>query len=576
MAPLLLFLWGALAFAQDKATPVGEPVLEPATFRSLGLYWIIQGDEQGKAKVEVEYRKPGASVWRTGPPLFRVSKGAHRDREGGSPLTEQVPKDAWLFAGSLVLLEPDTPYEIRLRLTDAQGRSAERTLKDRTLAEPALVPGGAAIHVVPGAGGGTGTPEDPYRGLPEAESHARPGDLILVHAGTYPCLSVRKSGEPGRPVVWRGAGDGEVWIGGSDPAPRGIQAESVHDLWFERLSVKNKDYGFVGQESGRLVIRRCHFQGVKNGIHNSRNSRGAVRGWWISDNILEGVSPWPRPGGKMDENEWRGVQLTGVGHVVCYNRVHHFKDAIDTFPSPWCAAIDFHNNDVSELNDDGFEMDYSERNVRNFHNRVVNAFCGLSVQPIYGGPAYLFGNVLYNITNEPIKMHNSPSGVLIYHNTSVRKGGALHLFTPAAVDNSVSRNNLFVGTQGPYAYQNEAPMIGCDFDYDGFAGGPWNTFLKWNKARYGTLEEVRAKAPVYRHAVALDSSKLFQAGPGVPEDARKAYDRHVDLRLAPGSGAVGAGELLPGFNDDPPGRAPDLGACPLGQDLPHYGPRPEK
>jgi hypothetical protein len=573
---LLVIAWGPLALAQDKATPVGEPVLEPATLHSLGVYWIIQGDAPRKATVEVEYRKLGAPAWRTGPPLFRVSKGAHRDREGGSALTEQVPTDAWLFAGSVVLLDPDTPYEIRLRLKDPDGGSAERILKDRTLAEPELAPGGASIHVVPGAGGGSGTAKDPYHGLPEAESHARPGDLILVHAGSYPSLAVRKSGEPGRPIVWRGAGDGEVWIGGSDPAPRGIQAENAHDLWFERLSVKDKDYGLVGQESGRLVIRRCHFQGVKNGIYNSRNSRGGVRGWWISDNVLEGVSPWPRPGGKMDENEWRGIQLTGMGHVVCYNRVHHFKDAIDTFPSPWCAAIDFHNNDVSELNDDGFEMDYSERNVRNFHNRVVNAFCGLSVQPIYGGPAYLFRNVLYNITNEPIKMHNSPSGVLVYHNTSVRKGPALQLSTPAAVDNSVSRNNLFVGTQGAYAYQNEAPMVGCDFDYDGFAGGPWKAFLKWNKARYLTAEEVRAKAPVYRHLLALDSAGLFQAGPGVPEDALKAYDRQVDLRLAPGSGAVGAGEILPGFNDDRPGRAPDLGAYPLGQDLPIYGPRPEK
>ena len=63
------------------------------------------------------------------------------------------------------------------------------------------------------------------------------------------------------------------------------------------------------------------------------------RGWWISDNVLEGVSPWPRPGGKMDENEWRGIQLTGSGHVIAYNRIHHFKDAIDTYPSIRCSAL---------------------------------------------------------------------------------------------------------------------------------------------------------------------------------------------------------------------------------------------
>jgi hypothetical protein len=278
----------------------------------------------------------------------------------------------------------------------------------------------------------------------------------------------------------------------------------------------------------------------------------------------------------MDENEWRGIQLTGEGHEICYNRVHHFKDAIDTFPSVACAAIDVHNNDVSELNDDGFEMDFSERNVRNYHNRIVNALCGVSVQPIYGGPAYIFRNVLYNITNEPIKMHNSPSGVVVLHNTSLRKGMALQLFTPAKVTNCVYRNNLFLGTSGPYAYENDAPMQDCDFDYDGFGGGPWKFFLRWNGARYPTFEDMKAKAPVYRHAVQVDPAALFASGARVPDDAGKAYDRAIDLRLKPGCAAIDAGEILPGWNDGFAGKAPDLGAYELGQEIPRYGPRPEK
>ncbi|HEV3028511.1 MAG TPA: right-handed parallel beta-helix repeat-containing protein, partial [Planctomycetota bacterium] len=462
------------------------------------------------------------------------------------------------------------------RLSDPDGGAAERLLQARTIAEPSLPPGAPAFHVVPGEGGGSGSAGDPYKGLAAAEARAKPGDLLLIHAGAYPgTFVVQKSGQPGKPIVWRGAGDGEALVGGADAGSRGIQAEGVHDVWFERLTVRNKDYGIVAQESARMVIRRCHLQNVKNGIHNSRNTKGAVQGWWVSDNVLEGVSPWPRPGGKMDENEWRGIQLSGTGHEICYNRVHHFKDAIDTFPSIACAALDFHNNDVSELNDDGFEMDYSERNVRNYHNRIVNALCGVSIQPVYGGPAYIFRNVMYNITNEPFKMHNSPSGVLIFHNTSVRKGLALQLFTPEKVTNCVSRNNLLVGTDGAYAYQNEAPMIDCDFDYDGFAGGPWKVFLKWNGARYGTFEEMIAKAPVYRHAVQVDPATLFASGLRAPEDAGKAYDRTIDLRLNPGSSAIDAGEILPGWNDGFAGKAPDLGAYEFGQDPPRYGPRPE-
>jgi hypothetical protein len=56
--------------------------------------------------------------------------------------------------------------------------------------------------------------------------------------------------------------------------------------------------------------------------------------------------------------------VTGAGHVVCYNRITNFADAIDTFDSPRCEAIDFHNNDVGQMTDDGMELDYSRRNVR--------------------------------------------------------------------------------------------------------------------------------------------------------------------------------------------------------------------
>jgi hypothetical protein len=568
----------ALALLQENAsTPQGEPVLEPPTLRSLGVYWIIRGDANRNARVDVDYRKPGSAEWTKGPPLFRVAKGPHRDKEGGSKLTEQVPEDGWLFAGSVVLLNPNTAYELRLRLQDSDGGAAERVLQARTRAEPSLAPGTPQIHVVPGDGGGSGTSGDPYRGLVAAAAQTKPGTLVLVHAGVYPgTFVVQKSGEPGRPIVWRGAGDGEVLIGGAEAGPRGIQAESLHDVWFEGLSVRNKDYGLVAQESARLVIRRCHFERVKNGIYNSRNRNGAVQGWWISDNVLEGISPFPRPGGNMDENEWRGIQVTGVGHEICYNRVHHFKDAIDSFPSVACSSIDVHNNDVSELNDDGFELDFSERNVRNYENRIVNAHCGISVQPVYGGPAYVFRNVLYNCANEPFKMHNSPSGVLFIHNTSVRKGMALQLFTPAKVTNCLFRNNLFVGSSGTYAYENDAPMVDCDLDYDGFAGGPWKVFLKWNETRYGTFEDMKTRAPVYRHAVQVDSATLFASGARAPEDAGKAYDRNVDLRLKSGCAAIDAGVVLPGWNDGFGGKAPDLGAYEIGQDIPFYGPRPEK
>ena len=63
-----------------------------------------------------------------------------------------------------------------------------------------------------------------------------------------------------------------------------------------------------------------------------------------------------------------------------------------------------------------------------------------------------------------VQMHNNPSGGIFYHNTSVKTGMPLVLWTGETVSNCITRNNLFVGTEGNYAYESTAPMRRCDFD----------------------------------------------------------------------------------------------------------------
>ena len=560
--------------ARDGARPLGEPVLEPPTLHSLGAYWIIGGDANKDATVAVAYRQDGAEDWCEGPPLFRVGRDAHKDGKGRSEVA--VPKDAWLFAGSVVLLEPDTKYELKLTLADPDAGKTEGLLKARTIAEPAAPPNAMEFHVVPGNGGGTGTEQDPCRGLSAAQAKAKPGHVFLLHEGVYEgTFLVTKSGQPGQPIIWRGAGDGEAAIDGlgKQRNGRGISANDAHDVWFENLTIRNARYGFVGHNAYRLVIRRCHIHGVDYGITNTNNTTGRVREWFISDSVIEGPSTWPRT--KEIENA-RGIQMTGTGHVACYNRIRGFADAIDTFPSARCSAIDFHNNEISEMTDDGIEMDYSFRNTRCFHNRLTNVYQGISVQPVYGGPVYIFRNVIYNIgeRGSPFKMHNNPSGALMLHNTSVKKGMPMVCYSGATVRNCVYRNNLFIGTRSNYAFESTSRMIDCDFDYDGFGGGPWKKFSKWNGVRYGSLSDMKQQAPVYQNAVLVDPATLFANEIRQPDDEKKAFDSStIDLRLRDGNAAIDAGQVLPGFNDGFEGEGPDLGAHELGSDLPHYGPR---
>lgn len=566
-AYLLIFVALSLAArgADENAARAGRLIEERPTLQCLGVRWYIAGDANHNARVEVRYRAAGEQEWRRAQDLFRTQGNWKADK---APAPGET-----LYAGSVFDLKEGAAYELKLNLIDPDGGAVEKTLSMRTRPEPRFEKPLRTLHVVPGTGGGEGSAANPFQGLEAAQKTARPGDLFLIHKGVYPATwEMRKSGTEGAPIIWRGAGDGEAAIDGGAAIPaRGLSASGLHDVWLEGLSVRNVHYGIVAHDAARLVVRRCRIERVDYGFTATRYTKEKpCLDLYIADNELRGPSFWPRSKGIEDA---RGVQVTGLGHVVCYNHVRGFADAIDTFDSAECSAIDIYGNEVETLTDDGFECDYGQHNVRCFRNRLTNVFQGISTQPVFGGPIYIFRNVILNVGMETFKMHNDPSGALYFHNTSVKTGMPLILSTGASVENFVTRNNIFIGGKAAYAYETSAKMRGCDFDYDGF-GGEWEMFLKWNRQRYRTMAEARDKAPVYRHAVRLDPVKIFAKGDARPDKLETELKREAnDLRLAPGGAAVDAGAVLDNINDGFKGQAPDLGAYELGEDLPHYGPR---
>ncbi len=91
--------------------------------------------------------------------------------------------------------------------------------------------GAAEIHVSPaGNDAHPGTAEQPLRTLSRAAATVGPGDVCILHGGVYrETLMPARSGEPGRPIVFRAA-DGETpLISGADPV-NGWRAES-NGLW---------------------------------------------------------------------------------------------------------------------------------------------------------------------------------------------------------------------------------------------------------------------------------------------------------------------------------------------------------
>jgi hypothetical protein len=317
-------------------------------------------------------------------------------------------------------------------------------------------------------------------------------------------------------------------------------------------------------------VRCCRFRANEYGFTGTNNDP-VMRRFYIADNVFEGPSTWPRTKGIEDA---RAIQVCGEGHVVCHNRIRGFGDGIDIMYDTPNRAIDFYENEISECTDDAIEMDYGQSNVRAFRNRITNCFEGVSSQPLYGGPCYIVRNAMYNLEYTPFKMHNHPSGVVLLHNTAVKAGVPWPLYTSAEVRRCLSRNNLFVGTAAGYALEFAPKMTRADLDYDGFAGGPFAPFAKWQGARFDTLGAFRRGTGMERNGVLLEGP-IFASGMRAPEDFKRQFPiTQNDLRLAADSAAMDVGVLLPNINDDYQGKGADLGAYEHGRPLPRYGPHP--
>ena len=580
--------------AGDNAVVPGRFFVDNPTLQNLAFRWLIDGDANGNAAVTVEYSKKGTQQWRPALPMMRVNNDPIKDlaRIGSSPgwfdgsavvTAEKAPN---LFAGSVLNLEPGTTYEVRFELTDPDGLrqaqskagSVTKTVTVSTRPVPAEgVHGKRQMHVYPpGHKGKKLTPG--FADLATAFKEAKPGDLVLIHAGVYVGqFRVSVDGTETEPVIFRGAGDGEAVIDGDGYRNASVveAEENCHHLWFEDLTVRGGRVGIRATHADGVVIRRCKVLDCNYGISIGTGKKPSpfhkCSNWYIADNVVRGRYPtW------AVRKKWyygSGIQVSGRGHIVCYNEVSHFWDCVGTghitppVRQEWTTdphgpmqAIDFYNNDVSVAMDDGMEIDYVISNVRIMRNRVSRGYVGISIQPSVSGPIYLTHNVLTQIPSAPWKFNVYCAGLRMYHNISL---GALHGFytNPGSLR---SRNNIMLVKPGVMSLYTKA----VDLDFNAYLGKLTRiAFPTRDKDKseesYSSLQEFSEATGNSRHSLIVTREDCF-AGKG---------DSSEDLQLKPGSAAIDAGVVLPTLNDNFTGKAPDLGPYEHGQPVPHYGPR---
>jgi hypothetical protein len=653
----LMTLAAASAHAQ-KTTTAGEFSVEPPTLLSLGFDWKIAGDDNRNASVDVSYRKKGDSTWKKGLPLLRLQ---HEWVNGGppqandNPLLPRTPFDYIvpnMFSGSILNLEPDTEYECRFVMTDPDGTSGVTTRSAivRTRKEPMPAVGGKTYHVYPVDWKGpreepafTGLMSAYYMGTSHYDyenawpARVRPGDVILVHAGLYVSdrfhymnqaarpgyLSLgtvfdgtyylTASGTADRPIVIKGAGDGEAIFDG-DGAQNLFNLMAANYNYFEGLTIRNTNVAFllgikdIAGASG-FTLKRSKIYNVGRAVQDDWSGS---KNYYIADNTFVGRHDpdkmmswngalWEKfPGFPELLTSEYAIKVYGQGHVVAHNYLAHWHDAIDvaTYGNPdgspnaiedrLPVSIDFYGNDMFNMGDNCIESDGGAHNIRVFRNRCFNvASQALSAQPMYGGPVYFYQNLVYNApASGSLKFVATPAGVLVYNNTFV---GGVNARGPAS--NVHFRNNLIVS-------QEEADPVFAVGTYTNYSTSDYNAFrlnpgkagaFEWNTPAAGVLADYKTAPVVHRynslkeysdtsgnekHSVLVDYDTFIGVTMPDKTDPQRLYKTDgLDFRLKPGSPAIDAGTELPSITDGFTGRAPDIGAYEIGRPMPHYGPR---
>ena len=405
----------------------GELVVDHPTLINLGFEWVIDGDDNRNARVDVSFRKQGDTLWKQALPLLRLQGERIYQTDG---VFDVVSPN--MFAGSILDLEPDTAYDARFVMSDPDGLVGQRgnvvtkTVTVRTRAEPKPYAGGRVFHVYPPGYQGTKI-EPAFDGVMCAYNYycgggdtvtagrprVKPGDTILVHAGLYKyhpefytgdrtinattpfegTYYLTASGTADRPIAIKGAGDGEVIFDGNGNFNL-FNVKAANYNYFEGVTIRNTDIAiwagtqFIAGSKG-LTVKRCRFENVNLGIFSNysgssdfyiadsyfmgRDDSKHLLGWngafWAQFNGVDGQQFPPRLA------SYTAVRLYGPGHVVAYNYVADFHDGIDieTYGNPdGSHAIDGPHYPPREYWDRRpVAIDFYNNYMTNFHD---NAF----------------------------------------------------------------------------------------------------------------------------------------------------------------------------------------------------------
>lgn len=526
MCILILMLSTRQAQAQDiRLTP---------TFESIGIELPINVDENSTCNMR--FREAGGE-WREGLPLFTDHE---TNREG--------------FRGSVVLLEPDTEYEIELSYT-INGSSLTKTATTRTWSEA----------------------------FPEAE--------VIPISSRQELKDKLKSGSASKGYVVFDGGTNKTVIDGGDNNNaldisnkeyiiiknmefKGSRRSAIRIYKSNHIVVQDCDinnWGEAGNFCGKAITLNgttYKSDGEKHaGVEVEGSSQIVVQYNTIHDPTGNSCNWESIPKKYLKEGEEshpsgpRGIAVRQkVKHSVFrYNRAystsqdHYFADVFNAEERGATSDIDVYGNEFSNAWDDGIEIEDENRNIRVWNNVVHSVYHGLASDrngKKYYGPVYIWRNIFTNLQRTPsnqsgraFKLENREGKGAIYLFNNTISGLRNYREPTGGISNNnqynvTALNNIFDLSSGGLAYNDEMKPGGSDLprlNYNAYSHDRTDHMIRngWEKD-----SEFNVKFS-YNHSGKDDDWNYY----------------------AQNEAANGTGIRIPNFIEAPAGVAVDLGAA---------------
>ena len=538
---LLLFILSLTVTVVSKSYSAGESTFHAVpTYECIGLY--LKSPDLGQC--DVRFRENGASTWRQGYPLVYDP----RDNE---------------YRGSIVGLKPHTSYTIEVSVNNNSRELACETRDDR-------FPIGRITYL-------------------EGGVHSKP--LVITESGSAKGYHLITPAEDSKATIdVRNAEDYTCVIDANYVIVRGVEFRNaaIHGL-------------LIKSQRHDIVVENCHFTfwgriggprtyGNEGGSDSAIYAQRGAGNLTIQHNLIE------NPRGAS--NDWdtghpsgpQGISLidSSGGNVIRYNEIrstedHGYNDGIGggsnfSFEGSPNRDSDVYGNIIANVWDDAIESEGANMNVRIWNNYIEKTFQHIATACTSKGPLYIFRNVF----GESRHTHQDPLGGsmikvgeqnefgggrrFVFHNTALQPKGAFHVFSGHVNPNTVTRNNIF-DCPGRLTSSREVETP-CDFDYDLFTGMD-RGIARESHSIGGNPSFIKSYALEFYPSSTTTTIKWGK----VPMQQGDKTVTLTDPVVTVPNPVVDSGVIIPNFNDDYAGKAPDLGAFELGRPPIRFGRR---